>query len=278
MKLDCHIHAGFETGYLPHSTTGDALMSKLKAANLDGGIVFSADPVNCGYISPRDRMQDTLDLCKPYDTLFPFYWIDPMDEYALIQVEDAIEKGFVGFKMICSHYPVTCHESMDVLRLIAANNKPVLFHSGISWDGMNSANYNRPGNFEAMLDIPNLRFALAHISWPWCDECFAVYGKLLNARRDRPDCCEMFIDVTPGTPRAYREEVFAHMFGCEYDIKNNLLFGTDGVAGTYNPDHASQWQEIDNALYRKFVQDDPEDFMDHVYGKNLLRFIGLREE
>ena len=41
---------------------------------------------------------------------------------------------------------------------------------------------------EAGFDIPGLRFCCAHISWPWCEECVAVYGKFLNAltRSDRP--------------------------------------------------------------------------------------------
>ena len=76
-----------------------------------------------------------------------------------------------------------------------------------------------------------LRFALAHVSWPWVDECLAVYGKFLNAlTRRRELSVEMFIDTTPGTPRIYRQEVLTKLMTIGYDVEHNILFGTDCVA------------------------------------------------
>ena len=224
-------------------------------------------------------MEDCLSLCRGHETLYPFFWIDPLEADALDQVDLAIEKGFIGFKMICSHYNVGCTPSMAVLERVAARGKPVIFHSGICWDGVNSANNHRPGNFEALIDIPRLRFVLAHVGWPWCDECIAVYGKFNNASRLRPDtAAEMFIDVTPGTPRIYREEVFRHLLGSDYELRYNLIFGTDCMAAQYNTAWSKEWQERDNALYEKFVPEDVEDFKEHVYGKNMMRFMGLSDE
>ena len=86
----------------------------------------------------------------------------------------------------------------------------------------------------------------------------------------------MFIDVTPGTPKIYREEVFRKLLGC-YDMRKNLMFGTDCNTAKYDVLKSKTWQDTDNALYEKYVQHDVEDFKDHVYGLNLLRFLGISE-
>jgi predicted TIM-barrel fold metal-dependent hydrolase len=280
MRLDGHIHTGLSSDYRgSDETVKNKLLKNLHAAGFDGGVILSADPIKCASMDPEKRMQDTLGLCRGEETLFPYYWINPLESDALDQVQLASDLGFDGFKMICSRYDPGCPESMKVLEKIASLNKPVLFHSGICWDGFNSANHNRPGNFEALIEIPRLRFALAHVSWPWCDECIAVYGKFLNAHFARPDLsCEMFIDLTPGTPRGYREEVFRHMVASEYEYRYNLIFGTDSFTSSYNVAWAREWQERDDALYDKLVREDAEDFKDHVYRLNLLRFLGKSDE
>lgn len=275
MKIDGHIHLSAQSQYADSTE----FIRDLNAAGMDGAAILSPSPLSFASVSPEERMDRALNMCAGQKNLFPFYWINPLEEGALQQVDLAVKRGFAGFKMICSNYYPGCRESMDVLEKIASHNKPVLFHSGILWDGMNSANYNRPGNFEALLDIPKLRFCLAHISWPWYDECIAVYGKFNNAYSKRPDLsCEMFIDVTPGTPRVYREEVFRHLLCSDYELRYNLIFGTDGNTNRYNVNWCQEWQERDNALYEKFIPEDVEDFKEHIYGKNFLRFIGLSDE
>lgn len=279
MKIDGHVHTHFDDTYDSSMKMGEKFMEALHLAGMDGAVILSPDPENPKFLSAAERMSNTIDFCKDYDTLYPLYWINPLDEDALWQVDEAISRGFLGFKMICSNYFVDGKEAMAVLEKIASKGRPVLFHSGISWDGVNSANKNRPGNFEALLDIPKIKFTLAHMSWPWCDECFAVYGKMLNAYLTRPEnCCEMFVDVTPGTPRAFREEVFRHMFGTEYEYRYNLIFGTDSSVENYNVSWAKEWQDRDNALYEKYAEGDIEDFKEHVYGKNILRFLGVSDE
>lgn len=280
MRIDSHVHTGLDPDYAGEQTfRGDQFMAVLKKAGMDGAVILSADPIKLASWGAEKRMDDCIAVCASHETLYPFYWINPMEEDALDQVDLAVRKGFAGFKMICSNYKVDCNESMDVLTRIAANDKPVLFHSGICWDGMNSANNQKPSNFEALIDIPKIRFALAHVSWPWFDECIAVYGKFNNAYHRRPGMsCEMFIDVTPGTPRVYREEVFRHLLCSDYELRYNLMFGTDCNTGSYNNKWANEWQERDNALYEKFIPEDVEDFKEHVYYKNVMRFMGLSDE
>lgn len=280
MKLDCHIHTRIETQYgTGKNFNQDAFLADLNAAGLDGGAIFSLSPFMFADVSVKERMKVALDLCKGKETLFPFFWINPLDEDALEQVDLAVEMGFDAFKIMGRDHLPGCQQSMDVLEKIAKTGKPVLFHSGICWDEANSANNHRPGNYEALIEIPKLRFCLAHISWPWYDECIAVYGKFARACSRRPEIgCEMFIDVTPGTPRIYREEVFRHLLGSDYELRYNLMFGSDCTTEKYNIEHAKEWQERDNALYEKFIPEDVEDFKEHVYGKNFLRFLGKSDE
>ena len=68
------------------------------------------------------------------------------------------------------------------------------------------------------------------------------------------------------------------MFGSEYDIKYNLIFGTDCNTVKYNYPWCKEWQVIDDDLWAKYVDGDVEDWKEHVYYKNLMRFLGLSDE
>ena len=189
----------------------------------------------------------------------------------------AVDGGAKGFKIICGHHYPGDERAMPVLRRIAAAKRPVLFHSGILWDGKPSSRFNRPAEFEALLEVDGLKFALAHISWPWCDECVAVYGKFLNAYSRRPDLSvEMFIDLTPGTPPIYRKEALAKLLTVGYDIENNLIFGTDCCANDYNVAWTKKWHVRDRGIYHKLHV--PRPAVRNIFGGNLRRFLGLTAE
>jgi len=278
MILDSHIHV-HSSDARPAEEIRRELKRSMAVSGVTGGVLLSSDPDEAGAPCAKDRLMNVMALCEGDEHLYPFYWVNPMNDNALEEVDAAVKAGIAGFKIICSGYYPSHDNCMEVYRRIAAHNKPLLFHSGILWDGKDSARYNRPGEFECMLDINNIKFALAHISWPWCDECLAVYGKFNNAYTVRPDLsCEMFIDITPGTPRNYREQAFSNMLLGDYTMKYNLLFGTDCSANGYSTSWTDEWLARDNSLYKKFVPDDTADFMEHVYSKNLLRFLGKNDE
>lgn len=52
------------------------------------------------------------------------------------------------------------------------------------------------------------------------------------------------------------------------------MFGTDCNTDGYSAAQSTKWQNIDDPLYKRFVEGDVEDFKEHIYGKNFLRFIG----
>ena len=275
MILDGHIHLG------DGRRDPAAFMERLEEAGIDGGVVISLPPAAFPSIAASapvsQRLDDVLSFTQGNDRLYPLFWIDPVEADALEQVAEAVDRGVIGFKVICHAYAAGDPRAMKVFHAIAEHGKPILFHSGILWDGKPSSAFNRPAQFEPLLEINHLRFSLAHIGWPWHDEMVAVYGKFLNARARRPELAsEMFVDLTPGTPPLYREEVLTKLFTVGYDVENNVIFGSDCEAHDYQVGWTRDWIARDNRIYQTLGIG--EEITKKVNGENLLRFLGLSKK
>ena len=272
MKLDGHIHI------FDGPVNGEEFLKRLKVIGFDGGLIISKPPVPCPECrkleSASERLNNLFEWSVISENLFPFFWIDPTCDDAVEQVDLAVKRGVKGFKVICNNFYPSDDKPMKVFRAIAMKQKPILFHSGILWDGKPSSRYNKPAEFEALIDIDNLKFCLAHISWPWCDELIAVYGKFQNAYTICPDVsCEMFIDLTPGTPAIYRQEVLTKLISVGYDVENNLIFGSDTCVNNYKTNWVSQWINRDSNIYKKNGLSEAS--INKIFGKNLERFVGI---
>ncbi len=275
MLIDAHAHI-----YNGPVMQAD-LLSRLAEAGVDGAVLLSVEP-DCfrpggAHIGAAERIENVLAWCGGRETLFPFFWIDPTEPDATAQVDFAVSEGVRGFKVICGRHMPCDPRAMPVYRRVARHQKPLVFHSGILWDGLPSSEFNRPASFEGLLTVEGLRFSLAHISWPWCDECLAVYGKFQNALSLRKDLSvEMFIDITPGTPPVYRRDALTKLYTIGYDVERNVLFGTDCDAAAYNVRWTRDTVERDDAIYREIGL--TKDATDRLYGGNLLRFLGVTDE
>lgn len=274
MILDGHVHITEET------VDRDGLRSRLATAGVDGAVLISLPPNSFRQDAVGPGWQARLDNLATWTESdarwYPFFWIDPLEDDALEQVTAAAERPVSGIKVICDRFYPRDDRAMAVFRAVAEAGTPILFHSGILWDGRDSARYNRPGEFEALLEVDRLRFCLAHLSWPWCDEMIAVYGKFLNAHTRRSELAvEMFVDNTPGTPEIYRREALTKLFGAGYDVGNNVIFGTDARADDYNGDWVRQWIDRDTAIYGDLGLS--EAARERVFAGNLLRFIGASD-
>lgn len=269
MILDGHIHVGKQE---PDQAD---LLRKMKDGGVDGGILFShppADDLTC-----EQRLETVMGWCDGEPNLYPFLFINPMADDAADEVEKAVKAGIMGFKIIVGLYSIGEEKALEVVRLIARAGKPLLLHSGILWDVRPSSRFNRPAEFEVLMDVDKLKFALAHISWPWCDECLAVYGKILCAKKRRPDIsAEMFIDTTPGTPPIYREDALTKLYTIGYDIENNVFFGTDGGAANYDSKWAGDWVGRDRAIFEKLELS--SEVIKKNFSENLKRFVGVSKD
>lgn len=271
MILDGHVHIA--------ETEGDreGFRSNLAETGVEGALITSLSPPTFyrdgPKLSPSDRMADLLFWCEGCEHCYPFFWIDPLADDAVGQVSMAVEQGARGFKVICDRFYPGDPRAMTVFGAIADAQRPILFHSGILWDGKPSSMYCRPVGFESLLDIRGLRFSLAHIGWPWCDEMIAVHGKFQNSLTLNPDMgVEMFIDTTPGTPDIYRRDALTRLFTAGYDVLDSVIFGSDSYAGDYNGSWVRKWVERDRHIMEDLGLD--ESVMDRVFGGNLQRFVG----
>jgi len=272
-RYDTHIHV---MGNVPPDPA--ALKKSIDEAGLAGCGVFSQAPykrnrAQATPVPPEQAVDDVIAWCSGSPTFYPFHYIDPTAPDALDQVDMAVEKGIYGFKVIrADGYPCDA-KTMPVYAKIAAANKPLTFHTGILWDGCASSDFFRPANWEPLLAIPRLRFALCHISWPWVDECIAVYGKLLNAisRSGERNVPEMFIDTTPGTPKIYRREALTKINTVGYDVKDHVMFGTDCRTVPYNVKWSKDWRVTDDAVYDDLGLDG--EARDSIYRKAFSRYL-----
>ncbi len=277
MKVfDVHIHS--TTDYA--TINPEKLLADMEKAGVWGGAVFTPEaesPLGCGYSYEEriDCMHKWTDGYK--DRLFPIFYIHPYEKDAIAKAKDAVDQGAMGFKMSCDCYYVYEEKCMELLRTIADMNKPVLFHSGILWDGHDSSKHNRPLNWESLINIPGLRFSLAHCSWPWCDETIAMYGKFLNAYATNPSMsAELYLDTTPGTPKIYRYDLINKIYNCGYDTPRNVLFGADSTANEYNIPWVMYWVENDGK-----IMDDigaKKKLHELYFAENYKRFFGLKEK
>ena len=274
MKIyDMHVHA---LNTEPHP---EQLLAQMEAVGVYGSTVFSNWPKES---SPQtgtsfdERLKEVFAWTKDYrDRLFPVMFIHPYEENIMENIHKAVDQGIMAFKIICTNFYVYEDQSMRVIEEIASLKKPIFFHSGILWDGSVSSRYNRPLNWEDLLTVPDLKFSMGHCSWPWHDECIALYGKFLNSRKLELTTAEMFFDITPGTPAIYREELLYKLFKIGYDVADNVMFGSDARTHNY-PIGVKSYLEKDNEILDKLGIG--EDVKQKIYCDNLMRFLGLKEK
>ena len=271
---DGHIHSVSE------KIDPKQLLEQMSSVGISGGTVISPEPESpLGYGSSYEERMRCLEKWAEgtKGKLFPALWIHPFEKDAVAKVRDAAERGVSAFKIICDCFYVYDEECMTLLREIARLGKPVIFHSGILWDGYDSSKFNRPLNWECLINIPGLRFSLAHCGWPWCDETVALYGKFLHAYSANPSVsAEMYLDLTPGTPAVYRQDLINKLYNCGYDTPRNVLFGTDCTANEYNTGWANGWIERDCKIMEELGVG--KRLQELYLGENFLRFIGVTEK
>ena len=272
MKIfDMHIHS-FKGEPNPNK-----LIDEMNQAGIYGGMIISNMPKESNTETGstfEERLEEALAWTKGFkDRLFPVLWVHPYEENIIEKVHIAVDAGIMAFKVICANFYVYEEKSLELIREIAKLNKPIMFHTGILWDGLVSSNYNRPMNWEALLHIEGLRFSMGHCSWPWIDECIAMYGKFLDAKRRGQNTAEMYFDITPGTPDIYRHELFYKMFNIGYDVKNNILFGTDLTAHRYLTRWAQRMLNLEGKIMDELGVS--KACRENIYHNNLFRFLGI---
>ncbi|MBR0320104.1 MAG: amidohydrolase family protein [Clostridia bacterium] len=260
------------------------ILNAIDAAKVDKVALFAEEPA---YFEKdfrkvkehnKGRMDRLFQWCDHSDNrMLPIYFLNPTEVDAIQQAEEAVERGAVGFKVICDTHMPGDERAMPVYQRIADLGKSILFHSGILWDWGDNGNYNRPCNWECMMNVENIKFAMAHISWPWTDECLSVYGKFTNLW-EHPSFRNQFmhIDLTPGTPMCYRQDVLNTIHDVDYwGIRDRMLFGSDAFTGTFDGAFVADWAKNDTEMLLKAGYD--QETVDKVLYDNAMAFWGLKD-
>ena len=284
---DCHIH------FMPLIGPADpqeVFLQKTAAAGITGGTIMSLPPASFRPDNERsqfwqDRLDYILEYTKKTPGFYPFFWIDPTESDAFEQISTAAAKGIRGFKCICNHfYPQEC---LKQFAAIAETNLPIHFHTGILFDHYASSEFVRPIAYECLLNIKNIRFALAHVGNPWVDEYILLYAKFQAAMNNVPGerKLRMFIDLTPGVTRLRRKDMLRMLFLSGYaNPANDILWGSDNRINNYISERVKSYLELDKKLITEIRQETlvpesgypsiPENIWEKITDTNFNDFYG----
>lgn len=160
------------------------------------------------------------------DRLWSLFWADPRTEGVLDLIEYALsDRGLHGLKLIPDHWTAGDEFLFPIYEKVRELGKVIQFHSGILYAFGDSSRFCRPVLYETLLHFPGLKFSLAHIGWPWTDECLAVFGHFNSAAAHRGNQSEMWVDTCRGTPDAWRLDALQKAVA--FCGTNRLMFGTD---------------------------------------------------
>ncbi len=270
MAIDVHIHTrGTEDG--------NKILKAMDKVGLERVVLFAVPPHRSeaakGLKEPHKKIID--DIAKLVsvdpDRLIGFAWIEPTLDDAQAGVDYALgEKKLRGVKMIPNHWYPADERAQACYQKIDGYAKPMLFHTGILWGDSDTSQYCRPAFYEIMLHYPNIKFAMAHMSWPWTDECFAVCGKFRAAGGYKKDNWRAFVDITSGAPRIWKVDALRKALA--YLGDRNLIYGSDCFAAE-DPDDLNGNLQMDREILRECGCSD--ETMERIFTKNSLTWLGI---
>jgi predicted TIM-barrel fold metal-dependent hydrolase len=143
-------------------------------------------------------------------------------------------------------------------------NRPILFHSGMSWEPNAPTSFSQPLNFEDIaINFPDLRFCLAHFGWPWVQETVMLLIKYPNIYTDTS---LLYMD----SPEDFFNQVFTKNIGplwVERNFHRQVMFGSN------TPRFRAF--KLKSALEQLDLR---KQTLDQVLGLNALNFLGLEDE
>jgi predicted TIM-barrel fold metal-dependent hydrolase len=113
--------------------------------------------------------------------------------------------GMRGVKMVPDGWYPYDPPVIRLYQALADLGMYVAFHSGIFLDG-HTGRYCRPSFYEAVHEVPALKGQLAHLSWPWVDECIATLGMETIFYGDDPQRWQLRADLSFGPPDDWQRE------------------------------------------------------------------------
>jgi len=261
---DCHVHSrGTENG--------EGVLRAMDRAGIDRMCLFAPyqGETEEGQRESTDFMAKVVK-ADP-ERIIGFAWIEPRLDIAAEETERAVaDCGLRGIKMIPDHWYPYDEQLFPVYEKVQEVGVPMLFHSGILFGFMDSSRFCRPVHYEALLHFPGIKFALAHISWPWTDECIATAGRFRAAiRRGESGQQQMYIDITPGTPPAWRADALRKAL--DYLGDDYIIYGSDS-ATAMEPESLTRKLNADLKLFSDELQLSAAT-QEKILGRNLMKLF-----
>ena len=245
--VDSHVHVG-------SLESASDLLRAMDANGVERLLILSESE----RISPRKTLANMRALAKYAEAdrarLSCLAWINPTIPNAAGLAEQALtEMGFSGLKIIPDHwyaYEPRLEPFWEKMNTLKAS---ILFHTGILYGFEDGSRFCHPEYLEKLQNYPNIRFAMAHVSWPWCEECLAVMGRMKAAVGYRKDGWQSYIDLTPGTPAHIRKQAIANAVSFCGGV-DHILWGTDSSTGK-GLDYQKEVLDSDRAIFAELGLD-----------------------
>ena len=240
---DCHVHVKGEVD-------ATNLLRQMDANGVHRVIVIS-ESERASLQETRRKLLGTAKLLRvaPH-RVSGLAWVNPTIPGMAGLAEEALgELGYVGIKIIPDHwfaYEDRLGPFWEKLNEIRAR---VLFHTGILYAYDDSSRFCQPLWLETLVNYPNMKFAMAHISWPWCEECLAVMGRMGAAAKVGGWEWQSYVDITPGTPPHIRKQALANAIS--FCGPERLMFGTDSFCGSGGLEYAVESELPGDLAYQK---------------------------
>jgi predicted TIM-barrel fold metal-dependent hydrolase len=216
---DCHIHVEGE------ADPADVLRG-MDAAGVDRIVVLSSQE----RVSLSETRRKVLS-CKRLmdaapDRITGLAFVDPtITGMAGLVAEAVTELGYTGIKIIPDHwfaYEERLEPFWERMNTLAT---PILFHTGILYANDDGSRFCKPLWLEKLLHYPRIKFAMAHISWPWCEEHLAVMGRMRDAANQGGFEWQSYTDITPGTPPHIHKQALENAIS--FSGADRIMWGSD---------------------------------------------------
>ena len=215
-----------------------------------------------GWIVSNDQIKQLVDFAP--DRFIGFASVDPRRPDALEVLDHAFKnQKLAGLKLNPSKQAFYPDDPMmdAIYKKCLEYNKPIMFHSGMSWDPDCLIKYAEPINFEEVaVKYPELRICLAHFGWPWATETAMLCLKYPNVYTDTSA-------IPMDSPAVFMDQIFNRTCGptwFEHNFADKVMFGSN------NPRHRSQrmMQGLEKIEMRP-------DTRAKLMGGNALKWLGM---
>ena len=236
MIIDCHTHiweSPQQVGLVPHAESSakmpQSALGRVPDASMDQHFMAS-EPVDrslvLGFKSRYLGAEVPVELVSRYvrqhpDKLIGIAGIDPTNlSEALAEVRSAHDEyGMRGVTMspAAQDFHPADSRAMQVYAEATRLFMPVIIDQGIHFSAASKMEFARPALLdEVARELPNLKIVIAHMGYPWVEECVVLLGKHAN----------VYADVSSLLHRPW-QAYNALLSAYQYGVMDKLLFGSD---------------------------------------------------